>query len=628
MSDGRPAGGSGVRPSGPADPGLEQTTRPVLGSDVTTMGELPGSGFRESQWLIRRGDRYLQISELLYRVAERADGSRTVAQIANEVTKATRWSVGPDQIRYLVEKKLVPLGIVLPSGESGVREGSPDRRTDRRSPLQVRARHRVLGPAGIERVTRVLHVLFRPRVAMALLIVVLLSHAWLYIGAGVMERVRVGLATPETFLIAVALLFASGVAHEFGHASGLRAGGGRARGMGAGVYLVFPTFYTDVTEAYRLGRRERIRTDIGGVYFHLILCSALIGVYAISGSDAVVLAVALIDLEVIRQFLPIGRLDGYWLMADITGVPDPLSQAIPFLRGLLGRSSKVADGQQRLPPLGRRSKLFFVAYLLLMAVALPVVIVLIAATLPSLASAAWASTLDRAGEAVRYWKGGDPAGTVGSVLGILLLGLQVFAMTYLVWALGWRPLRAIWTWSGGRRHAVRRGVRGGLVIGVGGFLVVSAAFAPWRLVRIGDLSSSSPAGVASSVGRGAAALGLVLVLCGVAMLGVWNPRLRRVLGGAAIMAAVGVGALVAVETDRTHGALDRAVRLSLASQGLQPDEARLTALRDRLLRLDVSVRVGPGLYGAAAGALLASTGAGWCLASTGKKESPGLQPPR
>ena len=41
--------------------------------------------------------------------------------------------------------------------------------------------------------------------------------------------------------------------------------------MGAGLYLVWPAFYTDVTDSYRLGRGGRLRTDLGGLYFNAIV---------------------------------------------------------------------------------------------------------------------------------------------------------------------------------------------------------------------------------------------------------------------------------------------------------------------------------------------------------------------
>ena len=55
--------------------------------------------------------------------------------------------------------------------------------------------------------------------------------------------------------------------------------GPRPGAMGAGLYIVWPAFYTDVTDTYRLGRGGRLRTDLGGLYFNAVArrssCSAL-----------------------------------------------------------------------------------------------------------------------------------------------------------------------------------------------------------------------------------------------------------------------------------------------------------------------------------------------------------------
>ena len=49
--------------------------------------------------------------------------------------------------------------------------------------------------------------------------------------------------------------------------------------MGAGLYLVWPAFYTDVTDSYRLGRGGRLQTDLGGLYFNAIVAVAITGVW-------------------------------------------------------------------------------------------------------------------------------------------------------------------------------------------------------------------------------------------------------------------------------------------------------------------------------------------------------------
>ena len=38
-----------------------------------------------------------------------------------------------------------------------------------------------------------------------------------------------------------------------------------------GLYMVWPAFYTDVTDSYRLPRRDRLRVDLGGLYFNAIV---------------------------------------------------------------------------------------------------------------------------------------------------------------------------------------------------------------------------------------------------------------------------------------------------------------------------------------------------------------------
>ena len=102
--------------------------------------------------------------------------------------------------------------------------------------------------------------------------------------------------------------------------------------MGAGLYLVWPAFYTDVTDSYRLGRGGRLRTDLGGLYFNALLSVAIFGVWWLTGWDALLLVIATQLIQMVRQLPPLLRFDGYHLLADITGVPDLFHQIKPTLR--------------------------------------------------------------------------------------------------------------------------------------------------------------------------------------------------------------------------------------------------------------------------------------------------------
>jgi putative peptide zinc metalloprotease protein len=113
--------------------------------------------------------------------------------------------------------------------------------------------------------------------------------------------------------------------HEIGHATACRYGGAKPGVMGVGIYVVWPAFYTGVTDAYRLGRGGRLRTDLGGIYFNAIFALAMAGLFALTGFEPLLLLVLVQNFAMLQQLLPFLRLDGYYILSDLTGVPDMFS---------------------------------------------------------------------------------------------------------------------------------------------------------------------------------------------------------------------------------------------------------------------------------------------------------------
>jgi putative peptide zinc metalloprotease protein len=104
--------------------------------------------------------------------------------------------------------------------------------------------------------------------------------------------------------------------------------------------------YTDVTDVYRIGRGGRIRTDLGGIYFNVVFMLGLAGAYFLTGQDFFLAAVYLAHFEVLEQLMPAVRLDGYYILGDLAGVPDLFGKIKPILLSMIpGRpgSAEVAD---------------------------------------------------------------------------------------------------------------------------------------------------------------------------------------------------------------------------------------------------------------------------------------------
>src|SRR5437762_13530890 len=193
----------------------------------------------------------------------------------------------------------------------------------------------VIPPALVNAVTTVFRPLFWPLVVVAALAGFLALDWWLFFVHGIAQGLRHLINEPAFFLVVFALVVLSAGLHECGHATACRYGGAHPGVMGVGIYLVWPAFYTDVTDAYRLGKGGRLRTDLGGVYFNALFMLAAVAVYLATHLEILLVVVLFLQFEMLHQFLPFLRLDGYYVIADLTGVPDIFSRIKPVLTSLL-----------------------------------------------------------------------------------------------------------------------------------------------------------------------------------------------------------------------------------------------------------------------------------------------------
>jgi putative peptide zinc metalloprotease protein len=302
------------------------SSNPVRADGVELIGHMQGSGYREPPALARRGDgQTFQLTPLLYLVLQAIDGSRAYDEIAAQVSAAYGRNVSADNVEQLVDGRLRPLGLVARADGS-----QPE--VKRSNPLlALRMKYAVTDPARTRRLTDPFRPLFHPLVAVVLLAAFGWVCWWVLFRKGLASATYEAFDRPALLLLVFAVTVLSAGFHEFGHAAAARYGGATPGVMGAGVYLVWPAFYTDVTDSYRLGRAGRIRTDLGGLYFNAIVAVVVAAVWWATGYDALLLVVATQVLQMVRQLTPLVRFDGYHLLADLTGVPDLFHRIGPTL---------------------------------------------------------------------------------------------------------------------------------------------------------------------------------------------------------------------------------------------------------------------------------------------------------
>jgi len=455
-----------------ADNTTEAATPPPSGVAVARLqradglellGEMKGSGYREAPGLVRRADgQTLQLTPLLYAVLEAIPEASHTSAVRQRLLDEHRIDLGADDLEALVREKLRPLGLLCAAdgSEPALRRSKPL--------LSLRGRTAVISPAQTDRLASAFQGLFRGPVVAAVLVAFALSAGWVLVDKGVASGVRQALYQPVLLLVVLALTMLSAGFHELGHASACRYGGARPGTMGAGLYLVWPAFYTDVTDSYRLDRPGRLRVDLGGLYFNAVFSVATVLAWSVLRWDALLVVIPIQLLQMLRQLIPLVRFDGYHILADLTGVPDLFARIKPALLSLVpGRP------HGRAPELKRWVRAVVTAWVLVVVPALALALALMVMALPRLAATTWDSLGIHWDRVTTQVSDGQLAGAAVGVVALLAIAAPTLGILLVVTRAASGAARAAW------RSAGEDPVRRALVLLAGAALVAFLAHVWW-----------------------------------------------------------------------------------------------------------------------------------------------------
>lgn len=408
---------------------------PALAPGVELIGRYEDSGFKAPHFLVKRSDgKVVQISELLWLVASSIDGSADSDRIAAEVSRRYDRKVSAGNVEQLLDM-LRPMGIVaMPDGQV-----APVRNTD--PLLALKFRFPIVPARAVRVLSRFVSPLFKTPVAVTLLLVLAGLDVWLFFIHGIAQSLRRSLYQPEMMLLVLGLVIASAAFHELGHATACRVSGAEPGPIGAGIYLAWPAFYTDVTDAYRLGRAGRLRTDLGGIYFNGIFSLGTYAAYFITGQEALLLVVAIQHLEVVHQLLPVIRLDGYYILSDLVGVPDLFARIKPILKSLLPWRKP----DDKVTALKRWVRITVAAWVLVVIPVLAFNLFLLVANAPRIFATGWDAASQRLGHVSDSLSDGSELGAVTSVLQAIIVLLPLVGLTLSFARMGRRATSKAWS---------------------------------------------------------------------------------------------------------------------------------------------------------------------------------------
>ena len=230
--------------------------RPAASADVQTqplarveglelLGEVSGSGYKQGAALVRRADgQMVQLGPLMFTLLEEIDGQKDNAELAGRDVPATRARLRGGA-RRRAGREARRAGAAGRLGGERPREAQPAA-----GPALEGAGHR---PEGHQADHRTLRAPLPPVAARA-------ACSWASpSSSGSCSSTRASRRPPRRRSTAPSCCCSSSASASPPRAStrsatpsACRYGGGRPGGMGAGIYMVWPAFYTDVTDAYRL----------------------------------------------------------------------------------------------------------------------------------------------------------------------------------------------------------------------------------------------------------------------------------------------------------------------------------------------------------------------------------------
>jgi putative peptide zinc metalloprotease protein len=224
-------------------------TVPRLAEGVELIGEYQGSGFIQAPYIVRRADgQVIQLPRLLYLLAASVDGQRDHAGLASVLSAEFGKVVQADQVAFLLDNRLRPVGIVAPEpivGGPGIGQaGEAPKMAMKSDPLlALKFRVGVVPERVVWRIAGVFAPMFWPPVILAVLVGLVGLDVLIIAQGGLGKIVPSALALvyqPALTLLVIGLLLVAAAFHECGHVTACRYGGAKPGVMGFGLYLVWP----------------------------------------------------------------------------------------------------------------------------------------------------------------------------------------------------------------------------------------------------------------------------------------------------------------------------------------------------------------------------------------------------
>lgn len=306
------------------------------------------------KYLVITGDnKRFEISAYIYHLIKILDGNTTTEIAAEKLSTDTGKEITPEELEQIITQYLDKNGILF-------REDSEKNFNKTKSILYIRIP--LFSAESIGYLTKIFQYLF---VKPVLIFNLFWQFIFLFYFFFFFDKPLITLTSFSALdlVIIYLFLFTTTLFHELGHASSCRYFGANHGNIGIGLYLYFPVFYADVTDAWRLTRKQRVIVDIAGVYFQMLSLPVLILLYLSTYDVIYIKVIYFLSFSLVSTLNPFFRFDGYWLASDMSGIPNLRKRSSEAFSNILNKLLFKKNTKQFLfPDIKFKAKIFFLIY--------------------------------------------------------------------------------------------------------------------------------------------------------------------------------------------------------------------------------------------------------------------------
>lgn len=276
-----------------------------------SLSEVEGNSV-QNRFLVKVNDRLFYVGDLIYAILKQISTGSGLQAIARSLTAHTGQEA-TQETADIINSQITPMFSV--------------NARQRKNP--VKNVGHVLNPERIHFIVKPLSKLYSPKVFAVLLAIGVLANIFLIVAMRA-QWIPAGPAIPvdiQHYLLYIAGVLGFIVFHEIGHAAAASYYGVLPKKIGFGIYFLFPAFYTDLTDIWKLPRKERIVINMGGIYLQLLV-NILLFVVAININPEgewyyFIRHFMLFNIIIsIYNVNPFFRFDGYWVYSDYFDLPN------------------------------------------------------------------------------------------------------------------------------------------------------------------------------------------------------------------------------------------------------------------------------------------------------------------